>query len=215
MKNLGMKFNGAATALVIAGLAATSANAQDGYTASFNGHSINCATLQGVQDRNPGGFTCGFVKEVEQYVPGPRLSCDTNEGANLSVMQPAGAHMRQAHGQPALDHVVQTSASLINSSNDAGAAVSALEGLFPGQSRNYYFTYAAVEGIAQRLQDGVRFNTAVSQVLQSFNDKNWDFPGEGNSVDGFERFLQQNPVVGARLSCLAQYPNTPWQTFER
>ncbi len=195
--------------------AASSAFAQSSYTGQFNDNTINCETLQGRLDPTPGGFTCGFVQEVDRYKAGAKLKCAGGEGDSFSAMQPAASHMADFHGEPDRFQHLRTQIALKLNNDDARAAVSFLEENHPGQGREFYFTYAAMEGLAHRLRQGKGYNTAASEVVQIFNQRDWDVPGPGNNEEALWTFLKDNPAMEARLVCLQEYPDLPWSTYQR
>lgn len=210
---LGLAKNSAAALTITA--AASAAFAQQSYTAQFNGNTINCATLQGRSDPTPGGFTCGFVKEIDKHIPGPPLDCSGGEGDSFAAMSPAADHMDRYHGMPGLHQHVQTQMALRNTGNNNQAAVSWLENRYPGQGREFFITHYTTEALAQRLSAGHSFNESAQAIVGAYQRWGWELPGGGTGVASLERFLAENPIVQGRLVCLKQHPNTPWSTYER
>lgn len=195
--------------------AASNAFAQSRYTDMFNGNTINCAKLQGQNNPTPGGFTCGFAQEIDQYMQGAKLSCSGGEGDSFAAMGPAASHMANFHGQPGLFMHLQTQIALYNASKNAQEAVKLLERDHPGQGLEFFYTHYAIEAMATLLRQGHSFDASVNHVVSKFNEWGRSLPGGGTSAESFKKFLLENPIVDARLVCLQQYKSIPWSNYER
>ena len=204
----------AVSAAFLGVVSASSAAAQ---TIPFQGHNLNCATLQGAQDPMPGGITCGFVEEVEQYFNGPMLNCDPNEvGYSPVALQAAARHLDVSHDQPALYGHVQTTIARINARGNGTQPMAELQATNPGEASGLYATWLAIEGTRDRMERGDPFNTAVTTVAGAMDENGYRLPSSsGSTAQDRQDLIRENPVTSAYLQCSARYPQPTWDHFEQ
>lgn len=194
------------------------ANAQSSsYGIDLNGNSLNCATLQGQRDLVPGGLTCGFVEEVEQYIEGPKLSCKPGQRAYDPVtLQQAAYHMRASHGQPALYAFSETMIARINSTAEGKRFITVLAENHPREFREFLATYIAIENTVENLEKGMSIRDAVITAARALDDNNLTLPKtSGSTAQDIQDLFNNNPVMFAYAKCSQIFPVPLWSTADR
>ena len=211
------KMGSAAFVVALGTAIGTTAHAGPEHTIKFNGHVLNCATLQGHQNLIPNGMTCGFVAEVEQYIKGPKLKCNPDlEGHSFDAMQSASRHMAMSHGQPALFKYLEATIAIINARARGTKVLEELEKTHPGEAFDYYLTYLAIEGTATRVQKGESPDGAMTAIARLMDEKGYKFSGnQGTALESVREIFAKNRVVDAALACREKFPKPVWSHYER
>ncbi|MEM1182312.1 MAG: hypothetical protein AAGM22_28440 [Acidobacteriota bacterium] len=186
------------------------AKAGSDYSIAYAGFEINCATLMGSEEARPGGLTCGFLNEVQQYYRGERTICDPKAATtSLAAIADAGDHL-QFHGQSG----VLAYASVVGSM--AKAAAGNLEwreemiAIDPAKAADYYSIFLALEQIKKELSSGKSAVEAVEETARSFAERNAVFPNPHRSESPIKAMLVMNPIMSAYAVCGANYPEPGW-----
>lgn len=204
-------------------LGATAVQAGPEHTINFNGHALNCATLQGFNDGHPNpelryDLTCGFIEEVEQYIQGPKLKCNPDvEGYKFEALQPGARHMAVGHSQPGIYGYTETWVAKINALASGKKTSEELQRTHvdTGEVRDLYLSYLAIQGIKSDIEKGASLSAAIDHITSQFSERSVRLPGtQGPAAQMIREFLSKNPVVDGFLQCKEKFPRSTWPTYE-
>jgi hypothetical protein len=221
MKHLRSAFLNKALSVALAlGVSAGVAKAGAEHTIQFNGHDLNCATLQGYQDiPNPKArydLTCAFIEAVEHNLSGPKLKC-VDKGFDFKSLQVGTRHMDVQHKQPGIHGYMEMWSAAYRSIKSGKKVTEELEEIYPDKerARDLRLSFLVINGIKNDLEKGMELSEAKDRQQTLLSHKGYILPGTEGSLDQtLEEFIDGNPVVDGLLQCKATFPQPIWESYE-